>query len=452
MTQKFRPDISPPFLSGGSDRDLNLQSTLQELQLYKFQVETSTTAAEVARVFEKYPLLPGVVLVEEGNYIGMISRRRLLELFIRPYGQELFFQQPLAIFYSYVRTPVLLLADSTSILAAMQLAMRRSPELMAEPVVVKTESDIYFLLDVQELNIACWQIRGIETQVRYERSQVQMIQNDKMASLGRLVDGIAHEILDPVGFIWGNLTYISKYSQDLLKLIAVYEKTSPEPTKEIIHFKEEIEFDFIEQDLSKVLTSIYTGAERLKKLVTSLQNFCHIDEVYPKPADLHRCIDNILLLINSRIKKEIQVITNYGHLPPVYCFVGQLHQVFMNILSQAVDVLLDEAVRLQLNQAPDGKVETPRIEIKTSVISQPSHNSQIPDSRWVSIRITDNGPGMSKEFQQQIIESFSVEKRADKETSLAVSYRIVTARHGGKFNLRSEVGIGTEFEILLPLV
>ncbi|MFQ4145695.1 sensor histidine kinase [Chlorogloeopsis sp. ULAP02] len=452
MTQKFRPDISPPFLSGGSDRDLNLQSTLQELQLYNFQVETSATAAEVAKVFEKYPLLPGVVLVEEGNYTGMISRRRLLELFIRPYGQELFFQQSLAIFYSYARTPVLLLADSTSILAAMQLAMRRSPELMAEPVVVKTESDIYFLLDVQELNIACWQIRGIETQVRYERSQIQMIQNDKMASLGRLVDGIAHEILDPVGFIWGNLTYISKYSQDLLKLIAVCEKTFPELTKEIIYFKEEIEFDFIEQDLSRVLTSVYTGAERLKKLVTSLQNFCHIDEVYPKPADLHRCIDNILLLINSRIKKEIQVIKNYGHLPPVYCFIGQLHQVFMNILSQAVDVLLDEAVRLQLNQAVDGKVEIPRIEINTSVISQPSHNPQIPDSRWVSIRITDNGPGMSKEFQQQIIESFSVEKRADKETSLAVSYRIVTARHGGKFHLRSEVGIGTEFEILLPLV
>ncbi|RUR72672.1 sensor histidine kinase [Chlorogloeopsis fritschii PCC 9212] len=452
MSQKVRADISPPYLSSGSDRDLNLQSTLQELQLYNFQVEASCTAAEVAKVFEKYPLLPGAILVEEGNYTGMISRRRLLELFIRPYGQELFFEQSLAIFYSYARTPILLLADHTPILTAMQLAMRRSPELMTEPVVVKTESDTYSLLDAQELNIASWQIRGIETQVRYERSQIQMIQNDKMASLGRLVDGIAHEILDPVGFIWGNLTYISKYSQDLLKLIAAYEQESPHPTKEIIYLKEEIEFDFIEEDLSRVLTSIYTGAERLKKLVTSLQNFCHIDEVYPKPADLHKCIDNILLLINSRVKKEIQVIRNYGNLPPVYCFVGQLHQVFMNILSQSVDVLLDEAVRLQLNPAPGDKVEIPRIEINTSVISQTAKNPQVPDSRWVSIRITDNGPGMSKEFQQQIIESFSVEKRADKETSLAVSYRIITARHGGKFNLRSEVGVGTEFEILLPLV
>lgn len=312
---------------------------------------------------------------------------------------------------------------------------------------MKTEFDTYALLDVQDLNIASWQIRGIETQVRYERNQVQMIQNDKMASLGRLVDGIAHEILDPVGFIWGNLTYISKYSQDLLKLIAAYEKNLPHPPREIINLKEEMEFDYIEQDLSRVLASIYTGAERLKKLVTSLQNFCHIDEVYPKPADLHRCLDHILLLINSRIKKEIQVIRNYGHLPPVYFFFGQLYQVFMNILSQAVDVLLDEAVRLQFYSSfGERPKKIPRIEITTAVVSQ------AVDSRWVSIRIADNGPGISEEFQQQIIESFSTEKRADKETSLAVSYRIITAKHGGKFNFRSQLGVGTEFEILLPLV
>jgi signal transduction histidine kinase len=443
----FGLEISPSFVSSGSDRDLNLQSTLQELELYTFQVEIDCTGKEVAKVFQKHPLLPGVILVEKGNYVGMISRRRLLELLILPYGQELFFQQSLAVFYSYARTSILLLPGTTPILTAMQLAMRRSPELLAEPIVVKTEFDTYALLDVQDLNIASWQIRGIETQVRYERNQVQMIQNDKMASLGRLVDGIAHEILDPVGFIWGNLTYISKYSQDLLKLIAAYEKNLPHPPREIINLKEEMEFDYIEQDLSRVLASIYTGAERLKKLVTSLQNFCHIDEVYPKPADLHRCLDHILLLINSRIKKEIQVIRNYGHLPPVYCFVGQLYQVFMNILSQAVDVLLDEAVRLQFYSSfGERPKKIPRIEITTAVVSQ------AVDSRWVSIRIADNGPGMSEEFQQQIIESFSTEKRADKETSLAVSYRIITAKHGGKFNLRSQLGVGTEFEILLPLV
>lgn len=174
----------------------------------------------------------------------MISQRRLLEFFIRPYGQELFFRQPLSVIYSYARTPILILPETTPILAAMQLALRRSPELLAEPVVVQTVHDTYRLLDVQQLNLASWQIRGIETQVRYERSQAQMIQNDKMANLGRLVDGIAHEILDPVGFIWGNLTYVSNYSQDLLKLIAAYESKLPSPCEEINYLKEEIEFDF----------------------------------------------------------------------------------------------------------------------------------------------------------------------------------------------------------------
>lgn len=449
MEQEFNSQISPPLLSEGSDRDLGIESTLQELPLYNFGVEISCTGTEIAEYFEKYPLLPGAILLDRGKFIGMISRRRLLEFLIRPHGQELFFTEPLSVLYSYARTAILLLPDQTPILSAMQMALRRSPELLAEPVIVKTAPDTYKLLDIQELGIASWQIRGIETQVRYERSQAQMIQNDKMASLGRLVDGVAHEILDPVGFIWGNLTYVSNYSQSLLKLIEAYDKELPLASTEIIDIKEEIEFDFLEQDLSKALKSIRTGAERLKKLVTSLQNFCHIDVLYPKPADLHACINSILLLINSRIKGEIEIVKHYGNLPPVYCFVGQLSQVLMNLLSQAVDALLDEAVRQQFNCNTNHK---PKIEITTEVISQSATKPDAPDSRWVSIRIADNGPGIPLELQQQIIESFSVEKRADKETSLAVSYQIITAKHGGKFNLNSQFGIGTEFEILLPLV
>ncbi len=183
MPEEFSYQISPPFLSEGSDRDLGLDSTLQELPMYNFSVEINHTAMEVASFLDKYPLLPGVILVEQGQFIGMISRRRLLEFLIRPFGQELFVQQPLAVLYSYARIPILLLADTTSILTAMQLSLKRSPELLAEPVVVETASGAYRLLDVQELNIISWQIRGIDNLVRYERSQAQMIQNDKMASM-----------------------------------------------------------------------------------------------------------------------------------------------------------------------------------------------------------------------------------------------------------------------------
>ncbi|MEH2149008.1 sensor histidine kinase [Nostoc sp.] len=452
MPEEFSCQISPPFLSEGSDRDLGLESTLQELPMYNFPVEINHTGMEAASFLEKYPLLPGVILVEQGQFIGMISRRRLLEFLIRPYGQELFVQQPLAVLYSYARTPILLVADTTSILTAMQLSLRRSPELLAEPIVVQTESGAYRLLDVQELNIISWQIRGIDNLVRYERSQAQMIQNDKMANLGRLVDGVAHEILDPVGFIWGNITYVSSYSQDLLKLIAAYDQELPSVSQAINQIKEEIEFDFLEQDLSRSLASIRTGAERLKKLVTSLQNFCHIDELYPKPVDLHACIDSIILLINSRIQGEIEIVKYYGQLPPVYCFMGQLNQVLMNLLSEVIDTLLNEAVRQQLHLEEAKTVQKPRIEITTEVISQEASNPNAADSRWILIRIADNGSGMSEELQQQIMESFSLETKNGKNTSLAVSYRIITVRHGGKLNFHSQTGIGTKFEILLPLV
>ncbi|MEH2140659.1 sensor histidine kinase [Nostoc sp.] len=452
MSEEFSSQISPPFLSLGSDRELDLDSTLQELPMYNFPVEINHTGMEVASFLEKYPLLPGIILVEQGKFIGMISRRRLLEFLIRPFGQELFVQQPLGVLYSYARIPMLLLADTTAISTAMQLSLKRSPELLAEPIVVETESGAYRLLDVQELNIISWQIRGMDNLVRYERSQAQMIQNDKMANLGRLVDGVAHEILDPVGFIWGNLTYVSNYSQDLLKLIAAYEQELPSVSQTINQIKEEIEFDFLEQDLSRSLASIRTGAERLKKLVTSLQNFCHIDELYPKPVDLHASIDNIILLINSRLQGEIEIVKYYGQLPPVYCFIGQLNQVFMNIFSEIVDTLLNEAVRQQLYLEETKTVQKPRIEITTEVISQETSNPNAPDSRWILVRIADNGPGMSQELQQQIMESFSLETKNSKNTSLAVSYRIITVRHGGKLNFHSQTGIGTKFEILLPLV
>jgi signal transduction histidine kinase len=459
-------EILLPIVSEGNNSDFGLESTLQELPLYTFQVETtSLTGSDLAEIFEKYPQLPGVILLESGRYVGMISRRQFLEFLIRPLGKEMFFDCHLSIIRSYLSMGVLLLPSTTTILMAMQQSLRRSScgnvqttsGFLAEPIVVYTAPNIYSLLDVQELNIAAWQIRGIETQLRYERTQSEMIQNDKMASLGRLVDGVAHEILDPVNFIWGNLTHFGNYSQGLLSLVAAYDAEFPHPSQEIVNFKQDIEFEFLEEDLKKSLASISAGAERLKKLVTSLQNFCHIDTVYPKPADLHSCIDSVVLLINSRIKGEIDIVKNYGHLPPVYCFLGQMNQVFMNVFSLAIDTLLNEAVQYKYNNET---VEKPRVEVITDVISRQNLLSPSTDSRWVSIRIIDNGKKMSPELQQKMIESFTVEKYNDKETSLSVSYKIITTRHGGEFNLRcyrdsptdSYTGRGNELEILLPLV
>jgi len=272
-----------------------------------------------------------------------------------------------------------------------------------------------------------------------------------------LVDGVAHEILDPVSFIWGNLSHVSDYSQNLLALVAAYQKALPQPTPEIAHIQNAIELDYLRDDLPKTLESIKTGAERLSKLVNGLQNFCHIDEVYPKPADLNECLNGVLLLLKSRMSSEIEIVKHYGQLPPVPCFVGQLSQVFMNLLSRSIDGLLNQAVgdRLssELTRDRSSKIR-PRITVTTDLCTL-----RESDTRWVSIRISDNG-GITSETQHQLIEAFANDQPFAKETSLTTSYRIITARHGGKFRVFSRIhacGTGTqeptstEFEILLPV-
>ena len=477
VPNEFYHHLSPPTLVEGCLQTLHLEATLQELPRYSFYTELGCLGMELAQTFEQHPLLPGAVLVEQGQFRGMISRHRLLQYLIRPSGIELFLKKPLRVLYSYARSDLLLLSGTTPIVVAAQQALRRSPELQGEPIVIQADPQTYYLLDIHTLNIAYWQIRGIETQVRYERTQAQMIQSDKMASLGRLVDGIAHEILDPVSFIWGNLSHVSAYSDSLLQLLAAYETHLGQLPTALVQLRDDLELDYLRQDLPQTIASIRTGAERLSKLASSLQNFCHIDEVYPKPANLHELLDSILLLLKSRLTSDIQVVKHYGHLPPVVCFAGQLHQVFMNILSNAVDALIDQAVSQQVEQDFRASHQSlilappavkPTITITTEIRSQPIAGA--PTLRWVAICIADNGPGIALADQARILESFSVKKRAEKETSLAVSYQIITAKHGGKFNLRScpaidrtdthasadlmehHLATGTEFELLLPLV
>lgn len=458
-----------PRVSEVNQHELGLESKLTDLRLHDFAVDSNFTGQDVIQVLERYPMLPGILLYEQGQYLGMISRQRLLEFLIRPQGSELFIPQPLSVLYRYAYINNLVLSADTPILVAAQLALRRSLHQQNEPIVVTgtepTEShSTHRLLNVHELNIAYWQIRGVETQVRYERSQMQMIQTEKMANLGRLVDGVAHEILDPVGFIWGNLVHLSAYVSQILELLSAYEQHFPNVPETIANLRHDIELDYLRQDIPQTFASIRSGADRLKKLATSLQNFCHIDDVYPKPADLHEGLDSIILLLKSRISGEIEIIRNYGHLPPINCYSGQLNQVFMNILSNATNALINQAIRRELIEelnseiySPNPSLQKPCITITTNIRSLPGEVNGHQPLRWVSIRITDNGPGLSSEQQQQILESFSVEKRADKETSLAMSYQIITAKHGGKFVVKSPVhgsepeGFGTEFEILLPL-
>lgn len=456
------PRSKPPIILG-------TDSTVQELPLSAITLKLEATGQEAAHCFNRWPDLPGIFLQEQTTIIGVISRYRFLDYLLRPKGCELFLSEPLSVLYSYARTPPLIVKANTSILEAARLALRRPTELQGEPIwVCGLEGDR--LLNAQELNRAYWQIRGIETQVRHERIQAAILQNQKMAALGRLVDGVSHEILDPLGFIWGNLRHVSHYCQQLLDLLDGYAQLVPdaELPADLKAKHEDIELAYLKEDLPDALKSIHSGAARLKQLATSLQNFCHIDEVYPKPADLHELIDSIVLLLKSRLTTKILVVREYDALPPVPCFAGQLSQVFMNVLSRCVDTLLCQATHQQIaadleytdpTRCAIAASPLPTITIRTQIVARPTAHCDI-DNHWATITIEDNGLPLSPAESRQIQADFSVQQRLERETDLATSYRIITAKHGGTFEVTSGIlsndeaaaaATGTRFSIQIPL-
>ena len=465
----------PPSQSPHSPLAITADSQLQDLPLHHFELDAQTLGQTLAHWFQDYPTVPGVVLFEtqlgvqrldRPRLSGMISRSHFLESLLHPHSNDLFLKQPIKTLQTYLRSTVLKLSGSTPILIAAQQALRRSPETINDPVLVELEGDQgektgenpYRLLDFHTLNIAYWQIRGIETQIWYERTQVQMIRSDKMASLGRLVDGVAHEILDPVSFIWGNLSHLLKYEQDIMRLLTQYEIELPNPSDNLLTLRDDIEINYLREDIPKILGSIKSGADRLTKLATALQNFCHIDEVYPRSTDIHDCLDGVILLLKSRLKSDISVHKRYGHLPAIPCFVGKLTQVFLNIISALIDYLLTQAVTNRVIQElplPTQELTPthPTLTLTTEIISIEGSGT-----RWVSIRIGRNGEPLAVAQQQQILKSFFQDSLLTPETSLVTTYRIIT-RHKGFLRLRTaaniadylEPGISTEFEVLIPL-
>lgn len=432
-----RESLAPPHLEV-CNQPLSLETTLQELPLYDFQIECSNLAKEVAHSFAANPLLPGVILVEQGEFFGMISRRRFLEFMSRPYGLDLFTKRSLSTLYNFAQTNVLVFSGETLVVVAARLSLDRAAELLYEPIVVKTAPQKYCLLDMHQLLISQSQIHLLTTQLLNQRTQAQLLQTEKMASLGRMVAGIAHEIKNPVNCIGGNVKFLEAYFKILMQLVVAYEAEIPQPSLTINELKEASEFDFMIEDLPQLLASIKISSERLIQITGSLRNFSHMDESKRQPADIHECIDSTLLILNNRLKHGIEVIKNYGDLPLVSCYSGQLSQVFMNIISNALDALIDKMA--------ESKNWQPRIEIATAVL-------EADDPEAVVIQIADNGPGMPPEVREQIFEPFFTTKPVGKGTGLglAISHQIVTQKHGGQLRVRSQPDIGTEFQILLPL-
>jgi signal transduction histidine kinase len=312
--------------------------------------------------------------------------------------------------------------------------------------------------------IACWttlpQVAAIEelaissiaqakelerTLNELQKAQMQVIQSEKMSSLGQLVAGIAHEINNPVNFIHANLTHLDEYTQNLLRMIELYQQRHPSNDPDVQAMAEEIDLEFLTEDIQKIVSSMKVGTERIRGIVVSLRNFSRMDEADFKDVDIHEGIESTLLILQHRLKDRsdcpaVVVIKDYDTLPKVECYPGQLNQVFMNILVNAVDALDDMNTKRSYQELKD----TPnQIRIRTSVI----------DHQWVEVAIADNGIGMPDPVKQRIFDPFFTTKPIGKGTGLgmSISYQIITEKHRGKIKCFSTPGSGTEFVIQIPV-
>ncbi|MBF1999801.1 MAG: hybrid sensor histidine kinase/response regulator [Synechococcales cyanobacterium M58_A2018_015] len=286
---------------------------------------------------------------------------------------------------------------------------------------------------------------SLEQQVRertaaLQQAQVQLVQQEKLSTLGELIAGIAHEINNPINFIASNIAPLQESIASLIELVQLYQQEYPQPSPRLAQAIEELDLEFVLADITKILNSITLGTERIKNLTVSLRTFSRSDQSTQMLADVHQGLESTLLILQHRLKGKgerpaINVIKHYGNLPEIYCYPGQLNQVFMNILANAIDALEESMV--QHHNAVD-----PQIQITTAL-----------EADWVVIRIADNGIGIPETVQPRLFEPLFTTKPIGKGTGLGLSiaWQIVVEKHQGQLEVTSQPDEGAEFIVKLPL-
>jgi predicted ATPase/signal transduction histidine kinase len=272
-----------------------------------------------------------------------------------------------------------------------------------------------------------------------QQTQSQLIQTEKMSSLGQMVAGVAHEINNPINFIYGNLKYTSEYATQLLEAVQIYQKFYPQPLPEVQKQLEDFDLAFLGEDFPKMLSSMRIGADRIRTIVLSLRNFSRLDESEMKPVDIHEGIDSTLLILQHRLtiknRPDVQVVKKYGQLPKVTCFASQLNQVYMNLLSNAIDAMTLDSNHIDLEVIPEITIQT-----------------ELTNQCTIRIKISDKGSGIPIPIQQKIFDPFFTTKPVGSGTGLGlfISYQIIVDRHHGTLTCRSSEKEGTEFTIEIP--
>ncbi|WP_082127333.1 ATP-binding protein [Calothrix sp. 336/3] len=455
---------------------LSINSTLEELFLWEESIEVSEKVESITKIFEKTSLLPGLILTQDNLFQGMISRRLFFEYMSRPYSLGLFSRRAIATFYDCLKPEITILSATTSVIDAANIALKRLPPLVYEPIVVEIQTGNYQILDFHQLLIAYSQIHFLtlnslqQSEIKSQATQdnlnwlqnnhTQIVQAEKMSALGQLVAGIAHEINNPISFITGNIHYVRTYFNGLLDLINAYRRLNPVPSQEIENYLQDVDIDFIAEDLPNLFNSMTNGSERIRTIISSLRNFSRLDETGKKAARIHEDIDNTLLLLQHRLKNKfnprpiqnINVIKNYGDIPLINCYPAELNQVFMNILINAIDAIEEKYHNYSTNVSNhvcDCPIDE-GIEGKITITTQQINIYDIP---YLSISIIDNGIGMNEEVSKSVFNPFFTTKEVGKGTGLgmAISYQIIVEKHGGKLECLSVPGQGTEFIIHIPI-
>ncbi|MFN6529266.1 sensor histidine kinase [Nostoc sp. ChiSLP03a] len=274
-----------------------------------------------------------------------------------------------------------------------------------------------------------------------QKAQVQLVQQEKLSTLGELIAGIGHEINNPINFISSNIPPLQEYIAAVTELLLLYEQEYPNPTAKITKTIDNLDLNFVLEDMRKILNSLHIGSERIRNLSSSLRSFCRSDSDAKISADLHQGIDSTLMILQHRLnansdRPRIEVIKNYGELPQVKCYLGQMNQVFMNILANAIDAL-DEAIM-------EGKI--------SNIIPQIKITTEIDSEQLVIIWIADNGIGIPERLKKRLFEPLFTTKTVGKGTGLGLSiaYQIIVEKHKGILDVNSQPGMGTEFIIKIP--